>query len=157
MHGFFMQGPGRFWREYAGNGGVVQFDGKSPLDVGHRKLRALKELIADWSDALALVIVPGALVGALLKRLNRRLPAALVICITAEGLRLTPAAFDLVILGWEPILDLIKHGWRSEVAEGLLLLLRLLHVILLLPILLALSTGYVGWGYIQTRKMHRTN
>jgi hypothetical protein len=50
-----------------GNGGVVQFDGKSPLDVGNRKLRALKELIADWSHALALVIVPGALVGALLK------------------------------------------------------------------------------------------
>jgi len=156
MHGFFMQGPGRFWQEYAGNGGVVQFDGKSPLDVGHRKLRALKELIADWSHALALVIVPGALVGALL-RLNRRLPAPLVICITAEGLILTPAAFDLVILGWEPILDLIKHGWRSEVVERLLLLLRLLHVILLLPILLALSTGYVGWGYIQTRKAHRTN
>ena len=46
----------------------------------------MKQLIADWSRALALVIVPGALVGAFLKRVNRRLPVLLVICIVAETL-----------------------------------------------------------------------
>src|SRR6516165_4571737 len=66
MHArLFMQRLGRFWREYAGYG------------------------------AVALVLVPGTLAGARLKRVNRRLPALLVNCIAAEVLTLAPAAIGL--------------------------------------------------------------
>jgi len=55
----------------------------------------MKQLIADRSRALALVLVPGTLAGARLKRVNRRLPALLVNCIAAEVLTLAPAAIGL--------------------------------------------------------------
>jgi multidrug efflux pump subunit AcrB len=114
-------------------------------------MSGMRELVVAWSHFLVLVVVPAALVGALLRRINRQMPAVLAIALAAEALTLTPAALDLVRLDWAPVLDLVEQGWKAELVHGLLLL----HLYFFVPILVAVFIGYAGWGYIPAR--HRTN
>ena len=105
-------------------------------------MRGMRELVVAWSHFLVLVVVPAALVGAPLRRINRQMPAVLAIALAAEALTLTPAALDLVRLDWAPVLDLVEQGWKAELVHGLLLL----HLYFFVPILVAVFIGYAGWG-----------
>ena len=110
----------------------------------------IAELIADWSHAPALMIVPGALVAALLKR-------STVACHRlgylhrGRGVDTDPfrARFGERWLGAD-----LGYG-PAPLAVGSWL--PFIHILLLLPILPAISIGYCGWGYIQTRRARRTN
>ena len=55
--------------------------------------------------------------------------------IAAEALTLIPAVLDSIRISWNYGL---MRVWDGEMVEGLLLL----HIYLLMPILLAVSTGY---------------
>jgi hypothetical protein len=90
-------------------------------------------LIVLWFRLLLLVLIPGGLVGWMLRRFC---PHILAVAIAAEILTLIPAVWDLARL-----------GWKDEAVEGLFLL----HTYWLLPIFVAVSTGYFVAGYIRNR------
>ncbi len=90
------------------------------------------DLILVWSRLLLLVLIPGGIVGWMLQRFS---PHILAVAIVAEILTLIPFAWDLVRL-----------GWNYEMVEGLLLL----HIYLLMPVLVAVSTGYLYRGTSET-------
>ena len=90
-----------------------------------------------WFFVFRLALLPGILIGWLLRRYAPRL---LVIPIATE---------TLILVGF--VWDLLNLGWNSETVSSLLRL----HVYLLVPILLAISTGYFGPRYIMTRVLPR--
>jgi hypothetical protein len=111
----------------------------------------VRQLVVDWMHVFPLVLIPGALVGALLTKVRGYLAVLLAIGITTEVLTSLPAFWDFVWLGRALVRDLSDSGWNAEVVEGLLLA----HVYLFVPILVAICIGYLGWGFVRSRASSR--